>query len=146
MTANDSQIAGNHYKSNYQHWDWCLEALQNRYLEGQVTKYVARWRKKNGLQDLEKALHFLQKLKESAQLKTVLPITTSRLRPAQCYVDACVDNFVRANTLTTDEAQVMELMANWRTWSGLDLTRAAIERLMEEAKAAEPGAAYVHQG
>lgn len=146
MSANDTQVAGQHYQSTYQHWDLCLEALQNRYLEGQVTKYVYRWRKKNGLQDLEKALHFLEKLKEAAQLKMVLPITTSRLRPAQVYVDVCVDNFVKVNGLTPYEAQVIELMANWRTRSGLDLARTAIEVLMEEAKIAEPGPGYVHQG
>jgi hypothetical protein len=31
------------------------------YFQGQITKYIMRWKLKNGLQDLEKAHHFLEK-------------------------------------------------------------------------------------
>lgn len=63
-SANEIQVGGTHYnESQIQHWDMAVSyALP--YLEGQVTKYVTRWRKKNGLQDLEKAAHFAQKLYE----------------------------------------------------------------------------------
>jgi len=62
--ANDRQVGGNHYGAEIQHWDF---ALSNNlgYFEGQITKYVTRWRKKGGIADLEKAQHFLQKLIES---------------------------------------------------------------------------------
>lgn len=69
MPANDAQVGGTHYQrarglcphcgQEIQHWD--LYANQP-YLIGQITKYVTR--EKNGLQDLEKAAHFLQKLVE----------------------------------------------------------------------------------
>jgi hypothetical protein len=64
MSANEKQVAGNHYKTMTpdipQHWD--IVALHNLdYFQGQITKYVMRWKNKNGLQDLEKALHFLEK-------------------------------------------------------------------------------------
>lgn len=61
--ANSTQVAGNHYRSEIQHWDYVI-ANDLGYFEGQITKYVTRWRKKNGLQDLYKARHFLQKLIE----------------------------------------------------------------------------------
>ena len=32
------------------------------YLEGSVIKYLTRWKEKNGIEDLEKAEWFLQKL------------------------------------------------------------------------------------
>lgn len=60
MIANNRQVGGAHYISEIQHWDW-VAANNLDYFQGQITKYVARWRDKNGLQDLEKALHFLQK-------------------------------------------------------------------------------------
>lgn len=63
MKANEKQVAGNHYRSKIQHWD-LVHATGMDYFEGQITKYVSRWRKKNGIQDLEKALHFLQKYLE----------------------------------------------------------------------------------
>lgn len=64
--ANKRQVAGDHYKSGIQHWDYVI-ANGLGYFEGQITKYVTRWRKKNGLQDLEKARHFLDKLIETVK-------------------------------------------------------------------------------
>jgi hypothetical protein len=32
------------------------------YLEGNVVKYISRWRKKNGMADLEKARHYIDLL------------------------------------------------------------------------------------
>jgi len=60
-SANDRQVGGKHYASAYQHWDFVLDAKLG-YFEGQITKYLSRHRKKNGLQDAEKALHFAEKL------------------------------------------------------------------------------------
>jgi len=64
QTANETQVAGEHYRTTIQHWDYVL-ANDLGYFEGQITKYVTRWRKKNGLEDLRKARHFLDKLIES---------------------------------------------------------------------------------
>ncbi len=64
--ANSTQVAGSHYRSEIQHWDYVI-ANDLGYFEGQITKYVTRWRKKNGVQDLHKARHFLQKLIEVAE-------------------------------------------------------------------------------
>jgi hypothetical protein len=62
--ANKIQIGGEHYKVlGFEHWDFVV-AYDLNYFEGQITKYVARCRKKGGLQDLEKAAHFLQKYME----------------------------------------------------------------------------------
>ena len=64
--ANDRQVGGTHYKgAALQHWDWVGE-LGLTYLEGCATKYVIRARKKNGAEDLAKARHYLEKLKEVA--------------------------------------------------------------------------------
>lgn len=61
--ANDRQVGGKHYNTPIQHWDYVV-ANELGYFEGQITKYVTRWRSKNGLEDLEKARHFLDKLIE----------------------------------------------------------------------------------
>lgn len=58
--SNDRQVGGGHYMGPVQHWD--LAAQRNYdYFQGQITKYVDRWKNKNGLQDLKKAQHFLEK-------------------------------------------------------------------------------------
>lgn len=58
--ANKKQVAGTHYRGEIQHWDYAA-ANQFDYFQGQITKYIHRWKKKNGLQDLLKAQHFLEK-------------------------------------------------------------------------------------
>lgn len=63
-TANKRQIGGAHYKkaskSGQEHWD-VVDDFNLDYFQGQITKYVMRWKDKNGMADLEKALHTLQK-------------------------------------------------------------------------------------
>lgn len=67
--ANDRQVAGDHYKTGgKQHWDMVAE-FELDYFQGQITKYLFRWRKKNGIEDLEKARHYLDKYIELERSK-----------------------------------------------------------------------------
>ncbi len=63
MNVNEKQVGGSHYKTKTQPWD-CVEEWGLGYLDGTALKYIARWRKKNGIEDLQKAIHFLEKLIE----------------------------------------------------------------------------------
>jgi hypothetical protein len=64
MAANDKQISGSHYKQRSpEPWD-VVAAWDMGYLDGSALKYIARWRYKNGISDLQKAIHFLEKLIE----------------------------------------------------------------------------------
>lgn len=60
--ANDIQIGGEHYKQfkGYEPWD-VITAWDLGYLEGTALKYISRWKHKGGVEDLKKAIHFLQK-------------------------------------------------------------------------------------
>lgn len=63
--ANSFQVGGSHYQGKgEQHWDIMIR-FGIPYTLGCATKYLWRWRDKNGLQDLEKALHYLQKTHQS---------------------------------------------------------------------------------
>jgi len=63
-TANDTQVGGQHYKAKaIQPWDF-IAANQLGYFEGNIVKYVSRWRDKGGVDDLRKARHYLDKLIE----------------------------------------------------------------------------------
>lgn len=67
--ANKTQVGGTHYKGRkVEHWDFAA-ANDLDYFQGQITKYVTRWKNKNGLQDLEKAKHFLEKYIELQKAK-----------------------------------------------------------------------------
>lgn len=63
-SANDIQVGGQHYKAKtIQPWDF-IAANGLGYFEGNIVKYVSRWRDKGGLDDLRKARHYLDKLIE----------------------------------------------------------------------------------
>lgn len=66
MSANERQVGGNHYKQDggEEHWDRQWRMNGRGYFVGCITKYVERYHNKNGIQDLEKAHHFLEKLIE----------------------------------------------------------------------------------
>lgn len=56
-------MGGNHYNVPIQPWDY-IAANGLGFFEGNVIKYVTRWKRKNGVEDLRKALHYLEKLIE----------------------------------------------------------------------------------
>lgn len=63
--ANDRQVGGTHYqRGGEQHWDRIWRLYGPGYFVGCITKYVERYKDKNGLEDLRKAQHFLEKLIE----------------------------------------------------------------------------------
>jgi hypothetical protein len=64
--SNSYQVGGQHYQTigGEQHWDRVWRLYGPGYFVGCITKYVERYPMKNGIQDLEKARHFLDKLIE----------------------------------------------------------------------------------
>jgi hypothetical protein len=62
--ANEQQVGGAHYAIKaIQPWDFII-ANNIGYLEGNIIKYISRWKDKGGIEDLKKAQHYLQKLIE----------------------------------------------------------------------------------
>ncbi len=65
MSANSRQVGGSHYGGGgEQHWD-VVDKFGVPYLEGVGSKYPLRWREKGGVEDLEKTLHYIDKILES---------------------------------------------------------------------------------
>ena len=62
LSSLTDQIGGTHYKEfKIQPIEFCF--VNNiPYIEATAIKYLCRWRKKNGVEDLEKAKHFIQLL------------------------------------------------------------------------------------
>lgn len=62
--ASEVQVAGNHYKMfKIQPAEFCYKN-NIPYLEATAIKYLCRWRHKNGVEDLQKAKHFIDLLLE----------------------------------------------------------------------------------
>ena len=104
MSANDTQIAGSHYKGKaIQPWDY-IASNDLGYFEGNIVKYVSRWKDKGGIDDLRKAKHYLDKLielqgqAEHKGIKVTLPTDNGPLwinhnGSAACpiHLDAIID-------------------------------------------------------
>lgn len=72
MSANDRQVGGDHYRKgaaakDEQHWDRMWRLYGRGYFIGQITRYAERYHLKNGIQDLDKIIHYTEKLKELEQ-------------------------------------------------------------------------------
>lgn len=64
IKAVDKQIGGQHYKKFPIQPAYFCHKNNIPYLEATAIKYLCRWRDKGGIQDLDKAIHFIELLKE----------------------------------------------------------------------------------
>lgn len=64
--AHERQVGGSHYQLPIQPIDYIM-ANGLGYCEANVVKYVSRWKSKGGVQDLKKAIHYLEILIESVE-------------------------------------------------------------------------------
>lgn len=62
QNALEAQVAGNHYKNLKIQPVEYIHANNIGFMEGNVIKYVTRWKAKNGIEDLKKAKHHLEML------------------------------------------------------------------------------------
>ena len=63
-SALNKQVGGSHYKDKGIQPIIYIHANELGFCEGNVVKYVTRWRSKNGIADLKKAIHYLELLIE----------------------------------------------------------------------------------
>lgn len=62
MSALEKQTGGNHYKKcSIQPIEY-IHANNLPFIEGNVIKYITRWRDKNGIEDLKKVIHYVELL------------------------------------------------------------------------------------
>ena len=132
-TPNDRQVGGQHYASTYQHWDF-VNDTDLGYFEAQITRYVSRSRKKNGLQDLEKAKHYVEKLRSLYSMSKVIPRRGSFVSPVQ--------RFAFENQLSQAETWAIDRITHWEKDIHLVQLIDHLDRMIAE----HPTKAYVDQG
>jgi hypothetical protein len=64
MSALDKQVSGNHYKQFEIQPIEFITKNNIPFIEGNIIKYICRWRDKNGIEDLDKVIHYVELLKE----------------------------------------------------------------------------------
>ena len=78
----DTQVGGGHYKDMAIQPTVFFMANQTPFAEACVIKYVLRYRQKNGMEDLKKAMHYLQMLMENLEQEEAGV-------PEECHEDSC---------------------------------------------------------
>lgn len=111
--VNEIQIGGDHYKTAYQHWDMIVSlGMRSESFIYQVTKYISRWRKKNGVRDLQKGKHFAEKLLELVDKHGKSFLMFSNLPEAVLrdtivkHVDAHLNDYFKANEIGEAESAI----------------------------------------
>jgi len=64
LSALETQVAGSHYKNKAIQPVQYIHANGIGFFEGNVIKYVTRWKDKGGVADLNKAKHYIELLIE----------------------------------------------------------------------------------
>lgn len=129
MNVNDYQVGGTHYQASAQHWDW-VEKNGLRYLVGCATKYVTRNRKKfaSPVLDLEKAIHYIDKLISMYEAALIDPRDPALPWPVPCEL------FCRVNELTPVETDIVTTLATWQTGNDLYKAREWTRGLLQASK------------
>ena len=126
---NSRQIGGDHYRAVYQHWDFVADAWLG-YFEAQITKYLSRWRKKEGVKDLAKALHYYEKLKELYNQNRFLRVRAERPRTHALYLN----KYFECAAPSDEERKIFIALVFYRSVAELEEIPSLIEVLQERAK------------
>lgn len=62
-SVRDQQVGGTHYQNSIQPWD-IISAWKLDFWEGNIVKYILRYKDKDGVKDLKKAKHYIEYLIE----------------------------------------------------------------------------------
>lgn len=135
MSANEKQVGGEHYRTEYQHWDWAID-IRLGYLESAATKYITRWPKKNGVQDVKKGIHYLEKAMEAHNQYRYInrSIVASGDDVTVNYGLKKTRDFVKSNGLSGEEADFMIHVAGWKNSSDLKYCIAVANEILAMAQ------------
>lgn len=117
MSANNKQVSGSHYKDKaVQPWDFIVQNGIG-YLDGCAIKYLSRWRDKGGVDDLRKAVHFIEKL-----IETETAVEQDRL--AEGFAAAVKENMEMSDYSPVETNP-------WREWKGGEHPPCADDKLVQ---------------
>lgn len=132
-SANEVQVGGDHYKGILQHWD--LIAIYNvDYFIASASAYFVRWRNKNGVEDLQKASHYLTKREQDYKhgLRDVPRLLV--LAMAKSY------------SLTSEETSILVMMFEFPVQANIDLVEFIHKQKTHQPGTPEDGGHHARQG
>ena len=127
MSALDIQIGGSHYCNKGIQPIELIVALNLNFIEGNIVKYITRYKEKNGIQDLMKCIHYSQLAIELKCIRHNIDIHNNYALILQ-YIktnDLCsVQTYVLNSCLQNDYEQVKllcnEMVKNYNSEKSLN--------------------------
>lgn len=116
------QVAGDHYKKHEFQPIELFAQLNLNSFQGNITKYITRYRDKNGRIDLEKVIHYAELGRELS------PTNFTRILPAE-GVESTLNRYVYVNRMHPVQTLVMFYMAEQR-WD--DIIKVTTTLITEE--------------
>ena len=98
-SALDEQVGGDHYKKLGIQPVELIRDINANFFQGNVIKYVTRYKDKNGIKDLEKARHYLELMRE------LKPQTDTKL--SKEYLLEAIANYSTGNNLGDSERDII---------------------------------------
>ena len=102
-SALDEQVGGDHYKKLGIQPVELIRDINANFFQGNVIKYITRYKDKNGIKDLEKAKHYLELMKELHPNNNSGKITS--------YEIDSVNEYVCENKIDTDAAKIIRIVS-----------------------------------
>jgi hypothetical protein len=109
------QVGGSHYLSGIQHVQFCQE---NRipWCESAAIKYILRHRRKNGREDIEKAIHYLELLMALDYARRPEGEERTDMNPKKFTVS--IKSFLDANSVPEPERECIQNICNHQFGGG----------------------------
>lgn len=130
------QVDGDHYAAEVQHWDY-VDKVQAPYLEGCASKYLVRWRQKNGLVDLKKALSYAKKRLEEYSI--LIGPTRGAIKDKILF-----RNFITSCNIPSFETSIIDKLLHWTYIGSVEEAAEMIQELIAEQEG-DPTNGYVNQ-
>ena len=124
VDPNSMQVDGTHYRTEYQVWDF-VENNGLGGLEHAIIKYICRWREKgDGIVDLQKAIHYIDKLIELHLNRHRVPKGIAPMHD--------INHFCDVQNLPKLEGDVVILISRWACHNDLIVCRREIYDLIKK--------------
>ena len=102
-SALDAQVGGDHYRKLGIQPIELIRDINANFFQGNVIKYVTRYKDKNGIKDLEKAKHYLELMRELHPDNNSSKITS--------YEIDSVNEYICVNNIDTDAAKIIRIVS-----------------------------------
>lgn len=133
-SALDEQVGGDHYKKLGIQPVELIRDINANFFQGNVIKYVTRYKDKNGIKDLEKAKHYLELIEELHPNNNSSKITS--------YGIDKVNDYIYANKIDTDAAKIIRIVSlcgNGKIDTAIELIDNLINNYSKVEKCCESG-------